>query len=129
MNKKIKILLALSSLFVLINSSCAKNEVIQEPVNLDFSQSLKTEEENKFGFITPGAMTLREGQMYKFNARIQLKDGTYSKSINWTSSNPFVARMAFDGWVTGDNDGYATITATAREDFTRRAYANINVIK
>ena len=111
-----------------ISFGCTKSEPLQPLTDINtITQSAK--DEDKFSMVTPSYMTLTKGQTFKFNARIQLKDGSYSRNIMWTSTNPYAVQSSFDGWVNAMNEGFATITATAREDFTKTARATVNVVK
>ncbi len=112
---------------ILINTGCTKTEVTQNQTAIETAQN--TKKEDKYTFISPSSMTLSKGQMFKFNAKIQLKDGTLSKNIMWSTTNPYVIQMGYDGWVTAMNEGYASITATAREDYSRQAHGSANVVK
>ena len=127
--KVTRILLATLSISAIV-FGCTKSEPLQPLMDLNTTTQSKAEKpEDKFSMITPSFMTLTKGQMFKFNARIQLNDGSYSKNIMWNSTNPYAVIASFCGWVNPMNEGFATITATAREDFTKRATATVNVVK
>lgn len=78
--------------------------------------------------IEPKEATIKVGETTRFNAKIQMSDGTISPNVIWKTDNTAIALVS-DGLVTGIAEGTTTITAIAEGDSTKRAFAKITVIK
>jgi uncharacterized protein YjdB len=122
------LLIALFSVFI-VNSGCAKSDVPQNIIATDSAQVDKNQD--RLSTITPSSATIKIGKPFKFNAKIELIDGSLAvpKRITWTCANPYAAEVESDGTVTGLNEGFAIITAASKDDPTRKARATINVVK
>lgn len=78
--------------------------------------------------ITPSEATVKIGSTTRLSASIQMSDGTISPNVVWKSDNNSVALVS-NGLITGIGEGSTTITASAEGDSTKKASANIIVIK
>ena len=78
--------------------------------------------------ITPGSATVATGQSAGFTARVKDQNGNQmsGQSISWSSSNPSVATVNSNGYVTGVAPGSATITATSG---SLSASASVSVVQ
>jgi len=66
--------------------------------------------------VTPVAPSIRKGATQQFKATGTYSDGTtknLTKEVNWSSSDPSVARIDRDGRATAREPGATTITATS----------------
>lgn len=76
--------------------------------------------------IDPKEATIKVGETTRFNASVQMSDGTVSPNVVWSSDNQAVALVS-NGLVTGISEGTTTIIATAQGDSTKRVSAKITV--
>lgn len=78
--------------------------------------------------IDPKEATIKVGETTRFNASVQMSDGSVSPNVIWTSDNQSVATVS-NGLVTGISEGTTTITATAQGDSTKKVSAKVTVTK
>lgn len=76
--------------------------------------------------VTPGSASLTAGTTQSLTATLTGR-GSYSKTVNWKSSNAAIASVNANGVVSANAPGSATITATSAQDSTQSASAAITV--
>lgn len=78
--------------------------------------------------IEPKEATIKVGETTRFNASVQMSDGSVSPNVIWSSDNQAIATVS-NGLVTGIAEGTTTITATAQGDSTKKVSAKVTVTK
>jgi uncharacterized protein YjdB len=78
--------------------------------------------------IEPKEATIKVGETIRFNASVQMSDGSVSPNVIWTSDNQSIATVS-NGLVTGISEGTTNITATAQGDSTKKVSAKVTVTK
>ncbi len=86
-------------------------------VHPKFAESITIDHEN---------ISLNVGETVKLNASV-LPDDAEDKSFTWSSSNPDIASVDEDGWVTAVKAGDASVTATTADGSDLSAECRVSV--
>ena len=78
--------------------------------------------------LNKNSLTLDIDDTYQLSATIIPSNATY-KTVAWSTSNPSVARVSNNGYVTLVAPGYATITATTTDGTNLSASCQVKVVK
>ncbi|OPJ65071.1 Ig-like domain-containing protein [Clostridium oryzae] len=78
--------------------------------------------------VNPAAVTMKFGDKSVKLEAVFNPSTINNKSVLWTSSNPYVVSVDYDGRLRTEGVGTSTVTATSREDSTKVGSCTVTVI-